>query len=472
MKAIIMAGGKGTRLKSQLPKVLHPLMDKPLLAHVLDALARMDTPPDEAIIITGHEATQVEQAVHAHHKAAALPFGVRCVRQSPQLGTGHAVQQVLNVLPANVDCRVLIVSGDVPLVRPLTLQQLAAQTDDVTLAAATIANPTGYGRVMGLQAGGYTIVEEKDCPEQLKHVNMVNVGMYQAHWPKLAGLLAQLTNENAQQEYYLTDCIRLASEQQMQVGVVALVDASEMIGVNSRHDLAECHQLLNQRTIRHWLQQGVTIIDPNSTWIGPDVTLAPDVTVYPHCWLTGAVTVEAGATLGPACTLTGPVTIGAQTTVTRSVVSHSTIAAHCTVGPFAHIRGNTHIAEDVRIGNFVEVKNATVASQTNAAHLAYVGDATVGQHVNIGAGTITANYDPIRGIKSHTVVGDGVKIGSNSVLVAPVHVGQNACVAAGSVITQDVEPGSLAIARQRQRDIAGWVERTQGQTPLQAAEPI
>ena len=456
MKAIIMAGGKGTRLKSDLPKVLHPLFDKPLLKHVLDTLTLLDTPPDEAIIITGHQAEQVNAAVAEW----IFPFEVRTVNQQPQLGTGHALQQVLHVLPADTDCRVLILSGDVPLVRPLTLAQLANQSDDLTLAAAILANPTGYGRVLDRQGGGYVIAEEKDCPPELKQVNLVNAGLYQAYWPKLAALLAQLGNQNAQGEYYLTDCVRLASEQGQKVGLVALVDPAEMIGVNTRADLTECHQLLNRRLISHWMAEGVTFIDPNSTWLGPDVQFAPDVTVYPNCWLTGHIAIGSGCQIGPNTTLTGQVTVGEHTAITQSVIHNSHLGDRVRVGPFAHIRQNSLVASDVRIGNFVEVKQSNIASHTNAAHLAYIGDANVGQNVNVGAGTITANYDPIRNIKSATHIHDGVKIGSNCVLVAPVTVGQNACVAAGSVITQNVAPGSLAIARERQRDIDGWVDKT------------
>lgn len=462
IKAIIMAGGKGTRLKSDLPKVLHPLMDKPLLKHVLDTLAQLQTPPDEAIIITGHQSDTVNQALAEW----IYPFTVKTVHQHPQLGTGHALQQVLTVLPADTDCRVLILSGDVPLIRPLTIEQLASQTDDLTLASAVLANPTGYGRVLERQGGGYVIAEEKDCPPELKQVNLVNAGLYQAHWPKLAALLTQLSNQNAQGEYYLTDCVRLASEQGQKVGVVALLDPAEMIGVNSRADLAECHQLLNRRLISHWLAEGVTFIDPNSTWLGPDVQFAPDVTVYPNCWFSGHVAIGTGCVIGPHTHLSGQVTVGENTHITQSVIHNSHLGDNVRVGPFAHIRHNSLIASDVRIGNFVEVKQTNIASHTNAAHLAYLGDASLGQHVNIGAGTITANYDPIRNVKSHTHISDGVKIGSNSVLIAPVSVGQNACVAAGSVITQNVAAGSLAIARGRQQEIDGWVGKTRDVQPV------
>jgi bifunctional UDP-N-acetylglucosamine pyrophosphorylase / glucosamine-1-phosphate N-acetyltransferase len=460
MKAIIMAGGKGTRLKSDLPKVLHPLMDKPLLKHVLDTLASLSEPPDETIVITGHQAQRVNTALAEW----IYPFPVRTVHQAPQLGTGHALQQVLTLLPADTDCRVLILSGDVPLVRALTLEQLASQTDDLTLASAVLGNPTGYGRVLEQQYPdghtGYLIAEEKDCPPELKKINLVNAGLYQAHWPKLAALLTQLRNDNAQGEYYLTDCVKLASDQALKVGVVALVDPAEMIGVNSRADLAECHQLLNRRLLSHWMAEGVTIIDPNSTWIGPDVQLGSDVTIYPNCWLSGLVSIGTGCQIGPNSSLSGQVTVGENTVITQSVIHNSHLGDNVLVGPFAHIRHNSLIASDVRIGNFVEVKQTNIASHTNAAHLAYLGDANIGQQVNVGAGTITANFDPIRNVKSPTHIHDGVKIGSNCVLVAPVTIGQNACIAAGSVITQNVAAGSLAIARERQREIDGWVGKS------------
>jgi bifunctional UDP-N-acetylglucosamine pyrophosphorylase / glucosamine-1-phosphate N-acetyltransferase len=483
LKAIIMAGGKGTRLKSQLPKVLHPLMEKPLLRFVLDALAQMTEKPDEVFVITGHEAEQVNTCLSSWQ--ADLPFAIRPVHQSPQLGTGHAVQQVLGVLPADTDCRVLVLSGDVPLIRPLSLDQLAAQQDDVTLTAAALGDPTGYGRVVGRQQNGqqsgYQIIEEKDCPAELKSINLVNAGIYQAKWTVLATLLQQLTNNNAQSEYYLTDCVRLASEQGHQVGVVALKDASEMMGVNSRADLTECHQILNRRVLSHWMTEGVTIIDPASTWIGPDVQLAADVTVYPHCWLTGKVTVGAGSHIGPGATLTGtqaaPVTVGQFARVQHSTLNASQIGDHTTVGPYAHIRHNSVVGDHVRVGNFVEIKQSHMGNNSNAAHLAYLGDATLGQHVNVGAGTITANYDPIRNVKSPTIIEDEVKLGSNCVLVAPVTIHQKACVAAGSVITQDVAAGSLAIARERQRVIDDWVTKSVTKTtshplPHEAEAPV
>jgi bifunctional UDP-N-acetylglucosamine pyrophosphorylase/glucosamine-1-phosphate N-acetyltransferase len=308
----------------------------------------------------------------------------------------------------------------------------------------------------------------------------VNTGIYCMDWPKLSELLvkraqARHAYQNAQGELYLTDLVQDTVEAAYPVKACQLQEPTEMIGVNSRQDLAQCHQYLAQRQVQRWMSDGVTIIDPSSTWIGPDVSLGPDTILYPGCWLEGHVSVGQGCVLGPDVTVQGDVTFGNSVTVTHSVFHAKTsqirVADGAMVGPFAHIRDGSvgsHIGSGSRIGNFVELKNAQIAEQTNVAHLSYLGDVEVGRQVNIGAGTIVANYDALQEQKHQTRIEDHVKVGSNTVLVAPVTLGQEAFIAAGSVITKSVEPGALGIARGRQENRTGWVYQQREQNQVNA----
>jgi len=461
-RAVIMAAGKGTRLKSELPKVLHPLFGKPLLMRVLDTLSGVQA--EEACVIIGHGREQVTAALAAYE----TNFPLRTAVQEPQLGTGHALQQVRQQLEdwAGFMGNVLILSGDVPLLTAKSLEHLlqAHQTEgnDLTLLAATMQNPFGYGRVITEGRSVARIVEQKDATEAEQQVQLINTGIYCLNWAKISPLLDQLSNNNAQGEFYLTDVIALAVKAGYQVGSAHLDDPDEVLGVNSRADLALCHDILNRRTLDRLMTDGVTILHPASTFIGPEVSIGPDTTVLPGCYLQGEVTIGKRCTIGPHTTMSGSVFIEDDVKVMQSSVRDTRIGSVCNIGPFAQLRDGVDINHHVNIGNFVEVKKARIDHHTNAAHLAYLGDATLGTDVNIGAGTITANYDPIRDIKEQTVIEDGAKIGSNSVLIAPVTVGQNASVAAGSVITKNVKPWDLAIARGRQVEIPGWVKRVKG----------
>jgi len=467
LKAVILAAGKGTRLKSELPKVLHPLFGKPLLIRVLETLETLNAA--EACVIVGHGREQVSEALDACVSKAKIT----AVVQEPQLGTGHALLQVRQKLTdwANYNGNVLILSGDVPLLEAGSLSRLLAahqdSQNDLTLLAATLGNPFGYGRVITEGRTVTRIVEQKDATEVEKAVPLVNTGIYCLNWAKISPLLEQLSNNNAQGEFYLTDVIALAVKAGFRVGMEHLDDPDEMLGVNSRADLAVCHDVLNRRTLNRLMAEGVTILHPATTFIAPEVTIGADSTVLPGCYLQGNVTIGKRCTIGPHTTMSGTVVIENDVKVLQSAVRDAQIGSFTSVGPFAQLRDGVEISHHVNIGNFVEVKKSRIDHHTNTAHLAYLGDATLGTDVNIGAGTITANYDPIRDIKEQTIIEDGAKVGSNSVLVAPVTVGQNASVAAGSVITKDVAAWDLAIARGRQTAISGWVKRTKG-----LAEPV
>jgi bifunctional UDP-N-acetylglucosamine pyrophosphorylase/glucosamine-1-phosphate N-acetyltransferase len=467
MAAVILAAGKGTRLKSDLPKVLHPLFGKPLLMRVLDTLGSLK--PKEACIIIGHGREQVSEALDAYETS----YLIRTVVQEPQLGTGHALLQVRKKLTDWADYQgdVLILSGDVPLLEADSLKALMdrhhREKNDLTLLVATLDNPFGYGRVLiDNHSGGKVarIVEEKDASPEEKQVKAVNTGIYCLNWPKISPLLDQLSNNNAQGEFYLTDVIALAVSAGYAVGIAPLDNADEVLGINSRADLAHCHEVQNRRTLNRLMADGVTIIHPASTLIAPEVSIGADTTILPGCYLQGNLTIGRRCTIGPHTTMSGTVVVDDDVKITYSVVRDSRIGRFSTIGPFAQLRDDVELSHHVHIGNFVEVKKTRIDHHSNAAHLTYLGDATLGSEVNIGAGTITANYDPIRDIKEQTIIEDGVKIGSNSVLVAPVTIGDHASVAAGSVITKTVPPWDLAIARTRQTEIPGWVKRAKGLT--------
>lgn len=446
----ILAAGKGTRMRSQLPKVLHPLAGRPILQRVIEAALPLI--PDMCHVIVGYGQAQVEAAFPVDTFAnCPLKF----VQQAEQKGTGHAVMQLLPHLEGY--CGDLIVlNGDVPLLRADTLKQLWQQHQAyggaVTLLSAQISDPTGYGRVFcDAQQRVTNIVEHRDCsPAQLRN-NRVNAGIYCFRWPDLAAILPHLNPSNAQNEYYLTDAIALLQEQGTYA--VDVEDVTEIQGVNDRQQLAIATDVFYERIKIRWMQAGVTLIDPDSITIDDTVVIEPDAIIEPQTHLRGQTQIAQGCRIGPGSLIENSV-IAAHSRVLFSVVSDSYIGSHSTVGPYAHIRGEANIGDQCRIGNFVEVKHSRVGNRTNAAHLSYLGDASLGEQVNIGAGTITANFD---GKQKHaTVIGDRSKTGSNSVLVAPVSLGSDVTVAAGSVVTESVEDDALVIARARQVVKPGW----------------
>jgi bifunctional UDP-N-acetylglucosamine pyrophosphorylase / glucosamine-1-phosphate N-acetyltransferase len=486
-RAIVLAAGKGTRLKSSLPKVLHPLMGKPLLKRVLEVIDELQVASlkvEQTCTIIGHQAGMVTEALErwqneslqnesmssGQNKSGQAKAMSTTVLQEPQLGTGHAVLQVRQQRQdwQNFEGTVLILSGDVPLIRAESLQQLLSshqsQGHALTVLSSTMPNPFGYGRiVLDANNGVSAIVEEKDATPQQRGIQQVNTGIYCLNWAQVSPLLEQLSSQNAQGEFYLTDLVSLSVNAGFKTGFCQLEDANEVLGVNSRADLAHCHTILNQRTLTQLMHDGVTIVNPNLTTIAPEVSVGADSTLLPGCILEGDIQIGNNCQIGPYTVMSGKVTVGDNVRIMQSSVRDSEIGSFVTIGPYAQLRDEVKLADYVNIGNFVEIKQSRIDHHTNAAHLAYIGNATLGHDVNMGAGTITANYDPVRDIKSDTCIQNHAKIGSNSVLIAPVTIEEHASVAAGSVITQTVPKNSLAIARGRQTNIEGWVNKAKAQ---------
>jgi bifunctional UDP-N-acetylglucosamine pyrophosphorylase/glucosamine-1-phosphate N-acetyltransferase len=440
----ILAAGRGTRMKSNLPKVLHTLGGRSLLERTLDSCQLLN--PKRRIAIVGYQSAQVKKALQ-HQQ------GLEFVEQTEQLGTGHAVQQLLPHLEGFTG-DLLVLNGDVPLLRPGTLQQLLqihkTHQNAATLLTAQLPNPKGYGRVFCDGNNIVTqIVEDRDCTAAQKQNHRINGGIYCFNWQKLREILPKLSTNNDQQEYYLTEAIDYLQP----VMAVDVEDYLEITGVNDRKQLAEAYTIVQTRLKDYWMAAGVTLVDPDSITIDDTVTLSPDVIVEPQTHLRGNTQIGSGSRIGPGSLIENS-QIGENVTVIYSVVSDSQVEAGCRIGPYAHLRGEVKVGQSCRIGNFVELKKTEIGEKTNVAHLSYLGDATLGDRVNVGAGTITANYD---GVKKHpTQIGSRTKTGANSVFVAPVTIGEDVTVAAGSVITKDVPNECLAIARERQKIIEGW----------------
>lgn len=441
---VILAAGRGTRMKSKLPKVLHALAGRSLAERVLMSCQSIE--PSRRFVIVGYQGEQVRQALQ--HEG-----GLEFVEQAQQLGTGHAIQQLLPHLQGFAG-DLLVLNGDVPLLRPETVRQLVqihqSHGNAATLLTAQLPNPQGYGRVFCDGNNQVTqIVEDRDCTAAQKQNHRVNAGIYCFNWPQLARVLPDLRPENDQQEYYLTDVVRHLYP----VMAVDVEDYWEINGINDRKQLAAAYDLLQRQLKDAWMAAGVTFIDPDSTTLDDSVELDPDVIIEPQTHLRGQTAIRSGSRIGPGSLIENS-QIGENVTVLYSVVSDSQVASGCRVGPYAHLRGGTQVGAACRIGNFVEIKKTAIGEKANVAHLSYLGDATLGEGTNIGAGTITANYD---GVKKHpTHLGSGTKTGANSVLVAPVSLGENVTVAAGSVVTHDVPDNALVIARERQRIVPDW----------------
>jgi bifunctional UDP-N-acetylglucosamine pyrophosphorylase/glucosamine-1-phosphate N-acetyltransferase len=440
----VLAAGKGTRMKSALPKVLQPLAGATLVERVLASCDRLS--PERRLLIVGHQAERVERSL-AHQP------GLEFVLQQPQNGTGHAVQQLLGPLEA-FGGDLLVLNGDVPLLRPETLEQLLEQHRAsgaaVTLLTARLDDPTGYGRVFATDQGRVErIVEHRDCSGAQRTNNLINAGIYCFNWPQLAAVLPQLTTNNDQGELYLTDTVAMLSPAMH----LEVADADEINGINDRLQLAQCEAVLQQRLREHWMREGVTFTDPASCTLSDGTRFGRDVVVEPQCHFRGAVTIGEGCRIGPGC-LIEQSQIGERVEIVQSVVREAAVAADCAIGPFAHLRPGAELAPGCRVGNFVEVKKSTLAAGCKVNHLSYIGDADLGENVNVGAGTITANYDGVN--KHRTVIGAGSKTGANSVLVAPITLGSDVTVGAGSTLTKDVPSGALALGRARQLVREDW----------------
>ena len=422
IKSVILAAGKGTRMKSDKPKVLHTIFDKTLLGYIIDAVNKTGL-ADENFVIVGHQAERMEEFLKNNYQNA------KPVLQSPQLGTGHAVSMVVPYLK-DFKGQVIILNGDLPLIRPETIKEIIefhnSNGSDLTIMSAIFDNPTGYGRVIKNEQGHVeAIIEEKDTTPEQKAVKEINAGVYVLNWEKINPAFAELKSDNAQGEYYLTDIVKWANKQNMKIKAYILKDNEELFGINCKAQLAEATKMMNRRVINKHLENGVQIIDPETTWISPETEIGADTIIYPSCYINGK----------------------------------NIIGKNCKIGPFAHLRGDVILEDEVKIGNFVEVKKTTIKSHTNACHLSYIGDSEIGSNVNIGAGTITANYNPLTKEKSKTILEDNVKIGSNSVLVAPVTVKEGANVGALSVITKDIPAWALAITRAPLRVLECWVKK-------------
>ncbi|UIE36091.1 bifunctional UDP-N-acetylglucosamine diphosphorylase/glucosamine-1-phosphate N-acetyltransferase GlmU [Leptodesmis sichuanensis] len=446
----ILAAGRGTRMKSDLPKVLHQLGGRSLVEWVLNSV--QDLQPVRRLVIVGYRRELVIEALNQKVEGGLLS-PLEFVEQPEQLGTGHAAQQLLPYLDG-FDGDLLVLNGDVPLLRPETLQALLRTHQEnqnaATLLAAHLPNPKGYGRVFcNGQNILQQIVEDRDCTPAQKQNRRINAGVYCFRWAELARILPKLTAENDQKEYYLTDAVNYMEP----VMVVDVEDYQEILGINDRKQLAEAYSILQDRIKENWMKQGVTLVDPNSITIDDTVQLAADVVIEPQTHLRGHTQIEAGSRIGPGSLIENS-QISQNVTVLYSVVINSAIAQNSRIGPYSHLRGHVEVGSACRIGNFVELKNTKLGDRTNVAHLSYLGDTTAGNQVNIGAGTITANYD---GVKKHqTKIGDRTKTGSNSVLVAPLTIGEDVTIAAGSTVTEDVPNDALVIARCHQVVKPGW----------------
>jgi bifunctional UDP-N-acetylglucosamine pyrophosphorylase/glucosamine-1-phosphate N-acetyltransferase len=459
-----MAAGKGTRMKSRIPKVLQRLAGRPLLHHVLDQAAHLQA--RSAIVITGHGATEVEAATSGAASAIGS-FNLQFVRQEPQLGTGHAVQQAAPHLPA--DGMAVVLSGDVPLTQPDTLRALVAASggERLALLTVTLPDPTGYGRIVRNADGAVqAIVEHKDATEAQRAIAEVYSGIMAVPARLLKPWLARLTNDNAQGEYYLTDIVAMAVADGVPVAAHRITDALQVAGVNSPLQLAELERAQQQRTARSLMEQGVRLADPARfdlrddarSGVRGELVCGPDVEIDVNCIFTGRVELGEGVRIGAHCCI-------ANARIAAGAVIHPythidgenagvTVGEAALIGPFARLRPGAQLGREVHIGNFVEVKNSTLADGAKANHLAYLGDATVGERVNYGAGSITANYDGAN--KHRTVIEADVHVGSNCVLIAPVTIGAGGTVGGGSTITKSTAPGALSVTRAKQLSIANW----------------
>ncbi|MFO7245665.1 MAG: bifunctional UDP-N-acetylglucosamine diphosphorylase/glucosamine-1-phosphate N-acetyltransferase GlmU [Thermaerobacter sp.] len=449
--AVILAAGQGTRMRSDLPKVLHPLAGRPMVRYVLEAVRGAGV--DRVVAVVGHQADRVAQA---------LGDDARCVVQEPQLGTGHAVQ-CAEAEAAGFD-RVLVVPGDTPLLTAGTLASLlerhARSGAAAVLLTAVVDDPTGYGRVIRDAAGMVQrIVEEADAGPEERAVREINAGVAVFDGPALFAALRGITAANRQNEYYLWDVLPLLMAAGGAVEAVAAADPDEIMGVNDRVALAEAEAVVRRRIARHWMRQGVTLVDPATTYIGADVEIGPDTVIEPLTVLAGRTVVGRSCRIGPGAQIYHS-RIGDGCTVGPSVIEESRLGDGVTVGPFNHLRPGTVLEDGARVGNFAELKNTRVGPGSKVPHHSYLGDAEIGRGVNIGAGAVTVNYD---GRAKHpTRIEDGAFIGCNVNLVAPVTVGRRGYVAAGSTIHRDVPPEALAIARNRQENKEGWVRRRLG----------
>lgn len=449
LNIVILAAGKGTRMYSDKPKVLHALAGKPLLGHVLDCAELLR--PEQVCVVYGHGGEAVPQAMGQH----AATF----VLQEPQLGTGHAVQQVMPHL--GDDSRTLVLYGDVPLIQPATLHQMQQAVSGLVILTVNLQNPAGYGRIVRDGRGDVQcIVEEKDATPEQREITEVNTGILLAPTRQLREWLSRLQNNNVQGEYYLTDIVAMAVQEGIVVHTVQPAHEWEIHGINSKAQLAVLERTWQQVEASRLLVQGVTLADPARIDIRGKLTCGRDVEIDVGCIFEGEVKLGDNVRVGAYSIIRNSSIAAASAIAPYSHIDSSEVGADCHIGPYARLRPGTRLADEVHVGNFVEIKNSDIAANSKANHLSYIGDSTVGSRVNIGAGTITCNYDGAN--KFRTIIEDDVFIGSDTQLVAPVTVGKGATIGAGSTITKDTPQGELTLSRTKQVTISGWKRPQKG----------
>ncbi|MDM8270674.1 bifunctional UDP-N-acetylglucosamine diphosphorylase/glucosamine-1-phosphate N-acetyltransferase GlmU [Thermophilibacter provencensis] len=452
MTAIILAAGEGTRMKSRHPKVMHKLLDRPLVSWV--TRAAREAGAERIVVVVGHGADEVR----AH---LANEKGVECVEQTERLGTGHAVRVALEATGIS-EGPLLILNGDGPLVEPETLRRLIAPIETGDAAEAILTwipeNPFGYGRLEFDAEGSVTrIIEQKDCtPEQAATLTSCNPGFYAFDAALLSAHIGELSTENVQHEYYLTDMVAILRGHGQRVAAVPTEDADELLGVNSRAQLAELTAIARDRINARLMAEGVTIMDPATTWVGPDVTVGRDTVLLPMTMLWGKTSVGEECVIGPNTRLTN-CTVADNVSLEETVGVDVTIEKDVTCGPRAYLRGGAHVLEGAHVGTHVEIKNSTIGVGSKVPHLSYIGDCTMGAGVNIGGGSITCNYDGVH--KNRTVIGDNVFVGSDTMMVAPVNIGDGALVGASSCVTKDVPADALYLERAEQRIVEGYAAK-------------
>lgn len=446
LKVIILAAGKGTRMMSKIPKVLHKIFDKTMVDYVIETAEKCGS--KETCVIVGHQSSMVKSII-----GNKVEFRV----QKEQLGTGHAVMQAMDFIGDNEN--VLILYGDTPLITPKTIEKLieihTKENNLATVISVIEQNPQGYGRIVREYNCFKKIVEQKDATQQENLIKEINTGVYIFNSNALKEALKNLSNSNSQNEYYLTDTLEIIKEQGHKVGIMLAKDSKEFLGVNSKLQLSQVTKILKNRINEYHMSNGVTIEDPDNTYIGSDVEIGQDTIILPGTIIDGKTKIGTDCVIGPYSKITNSV-IKDCTYINHSTVLNSSIDEYCLVGPYSYIRPNSNIGKHVKIGDFVEVKNSNIDDKTKISHLTYVGDSDVGKNINFGCGTVTVNYDGTN--KHRTVIQDDAFIGCNTNLIAPVNVGKGSYIAAGSTITNDVEDNSLAIARARQENKIDWVK--------------
>jgi bifunctional UDP-N-acetylglucosamine pyrophosphorylase / glucosamine-1-phosphate N-acetyltransferase len=448
---VILAAGKGTRMKSAEAKVLHPAGGLPLIEHVLRTADSLQ--PETTVVVVGHQADRVQAALRKR-------LGLRFALQEPQLGTGHALLQAEPHLAGSTGTVVLL-SGDVPLLRPATVKSLVdthvSRAAAATVLTARVPGPHEYGRIVRENGRITAIVEHKDATPAQRAIDEINSGIYAFALEPLFDAVRSIGSGNAQREYYLTDLVRLYRAQGRTVETVRLEDSREILGVNSRRELADVTAILKTTRNDELMAAGVSIVDPATAWIGPDVAIGPDTVIHPNVYLEGRTRIGSGCVIHAGVRIVDSTVADGVVINNYCVIVESTIASGARIGPFAHIRPQSEIGEGAHVGNFTELKKTALGKGSKANHLSYLGDAVIGEHVNIGAGTITCNYDGTH--KHQTVIEDGAFVGSDTQLIAPVTVQKGAYIGTGTTVREDVPAGSLAVSAGKQRNIEGWVAK-------------